>query len=261
MSTISSSEIKDKKTGIFTSLGVLFIIFILLYINTIENSITKINSITLITDIPLETIEEFKDANPVTQNGGGGGGGGTPSNDKVDPTPKPQTDQNVTSKSSTSSSMSDKGMSNKNTSDNSNNTATSTKKSNNPFGDGGDGSGSGGGVGKGKGIGFGPDNGSGNGPGNGGGTGGGTGDGAARIRLIDPKVDNINSDANHKIVLRVKIDEDGNVISTQNTSRTTTTDQTLISEVREATKNQAKYKKKPGAGIEEAFITITIRAK
>ena len=261
METISSSELNDKKIGVLASVATLLIVFLLLYISTIDNSKTKTHTITLVTDIPLETIQEFKEVTPVTEKGGGGGGGGTPSNDKVDPTPKPQTDHVVTSQSSEAVTMKGNGKSNKTTAENSQNTATSTKKSKNLFtSDGGNGDGTGGGVGKGKGIGFGPDTGEGKGLGNGPGSGGGNA-GARRIRLNDPNVDNIESDVDNKINLRVKIDENGNVISAISTSRTTTTSQTIINKVIAATINQAKYNKKPGAGIEEAFITIILNAR
>ena len=261
METIISSELNDKKIGVLASIATLLIVFLLLYISTIENNKTKMHTITLITDIPLEPMQEFKEVTPVTEQGGGGGGGGTPSNDKVDPTPKPQTDHVVTSKTSDVVAMKDNGKSNKNTTENSTNTATSTKKSSNPFSaDGGNGDGTGGGVGKGKGIGFGPDNGEGRGPGNGPGSGGGN-SGAKRIRLNDPNVDNIESDVDHKISLRVKIDENGNVISAVSTSRTTTISQLIINKVIAATISQVKYNKKPGAGIEEAFIPIRINAR
>ncbi len=258
METISSSELNDKKIGVLASVATLLIVFLLLYISTIDNSKTKTHTITLVTDIPLEPLQEFKEVTPVTEQGGGGGGGGTPSNDKVDPTPKPQTDHVVTSKSSDAVAMKDNGKSNKTTAENSQNTATSTKKSTNFFtADGGNGSGTGGGVGKGKGIGFGPDTGDGKGPGNGPGSGG-NGSGAKRIRLNDPNVDNIESDSYQLISLRVKIDENGNVISAVSTSRTTTTSQAIINKVIAATISQTKYNKKPGAGIEEAFIKLQL---
>lgn len=259
MDVQSSSELNDKKVGAVVSVSTLLLVFLLLYISTIQSNKTKTSSIVLITDIPLEAVQETKTVIPVDEQNGGGGGGGTPSDDKVDPTPRPQTEEIVTSKSSSAVDMTS-GKSNKTTDENSQNTATSVKKSTNPFGDGGNGSGEGGGVGKGKGIGFGNDNGSGSGSGSGNGAGGGNGN-AKRIRLNDPNVDNIQSDANHKINLRVKIDADGNVLSATSTSRTTTTDQSIISKVISATVNQVKYNKKPGSGVEEQFISISIRAK
>ena len=59
----------------------------------------------------------------------------------------------------------------------------------------------------------------------------------------------------------MKIDENGDVISAVSTSRTTTISQLIINKVIAATISQVKYNKKPGAGIEEAFITVLIRAK
>ena len=262
MSAFDNSELKDKKISLLVSFLVLLFVYFLLYINTIERSHDKIISITLETDIPLEPFQDFKEIKPISESSGGGGGGGTPSNDKIDPTPRPQTERTLTSRNSEDDAMPDKGNSNKTTAEKSNNAATSTKKSIDPFADGGNGDGSGGGIGKGKGIGFGPDDGPGKGIGFGPDSGPGKGNGSGkRIRLNDPNVDDIVSDANCKINLRVKIDEDGNVLSAINTSKTTTTNQAIINKVISATVNQVKYNKKSGASIEEQYISINLRAR
>lgn len=82
-----------------------------------------------------------------------------------------------------------------------------------------------------------------------------------RIRLNEPNLADITSETSVIIHLIVKIDEDGNVRSAKNTSRTSTTDQILINKVISIIIKQVKYNKKPDSGFEEALITININAK
>jgi len=136
--------------------------------------------------------------------------------------------------------LASKGKSNKTTANNSNNTGTSTKISTNPFGtDGGSGTGKGAGTG----------------------TGTGNGGTAARVRIKDPNIENIISDVNHTIYLKVKIDENGNVTSAISTAKSTTTNPQILNKVIAATIAQTRYNKKPGARIEDGFITVKIRAR
>ncbi len=257
MELINDLHSNDKRDATIATAITLVLIFVLLLFTHLDRNNPPLEPPVIYKEIPLEQII---DLTPIKDQsgGGGGGGGGNPTNDEVDPQPKPQTDHALTNTHGTTTAV-NHGNSNKTTAENSDNKATSVKKSANPFGNGGDGEGEGGGVGKGKGLGFGNDNGDGNGPGHGPGDGG---DGAGgRVRLKDPYVGDIYSDVNQIIRLKVKINEDGNVISAQNTSKTTSTDQDLIDKVKAATIAQAKYKKKPGAGVEEAFITIRINAR
>ena len=255
MKTVSLINEKDRVIGIVVSILCLLFLFLFLYFTTFEKADPSPMDIPLETQIPL-TQMVFKNLK-VETSGGGGGGGGRPSDAKVDPLPKSQTEKILTTNKLTENKV-NTGQSKTTTSPNSQNESSSVKKSINPFSNGGDGEGTGGGVGRGSNVGFGNDDGPGRGEGNGIGTGNGTG---KRIRLNDPNVDNIDSDENHKINLRVKIDEDGNVISAISTSRTTTTSQIIINKVISATISQVKYNKKPGAGVEEQFISISIRAK
>lgn len=252
MRMVSLTNEKDSRIGIIISVVCLLILFLFLYFTTFEKADPSPIDIPLETQIPM-TQMVFENLKVETS----GGGGGKASNAKIYKTPQLQTEKILTTKKQQEEKV-NTGESNHTNAPDSKNEATSVKKSNNPFGDGGDNNGSEGGVGKGKGIGFGSDEGSGTGSGSAPAKGNGTG---KRIRLNDPNVEDIESDVLMKINLRVKIDADGNVISAISTSRTTTTSQIIINKAIAATINQAKYNKKPDAGIEEQFITIIIRAK
>lgn len=259
MEAIHNLEVHDKRNAAVASLVSLILIYILLHFTYLYHNDPPIQKMEIIKPIP---VEEFIEAPLLNDGGGGGGGGGGKSSEgPVDPTPKAQTQSLVSNLHGTKIDLNTKGKSSNDNSPNSNNATSNVKKSKDPFGDGGDGPGEGGGKGPGKGMGFGADTGDGKGPGKGEGSGG-TGSGSTRIRTTDPDVNNIRADANHIIRLKVRINADGNVTSASViTSKTTTTDQSLISKVIARTVSQAKYKKKPGAAIEEAYITIEISAR
>lgn len=239
----------DRRNAVITSALTLTFIFLLLIFITIDRNNPPIQMMEIAPEIPLDILYE----SPKRIGNNGGGGGGTPTNDEVNPTPQPQTNSMLTNTHGEEA-IESKGKSNKTTAKDSKNTATSTKKSDNPFAaDGGNGSGDGGGVGSGHGTGIGRDNGPGSGSGE-----VGTPD---RIRIKDPNVENIESDANHIIYLKVKIDANGNVTSAFSTVKSTTTNPKIINKVVAATIAQAKYNKKSGARIEDGFITVKIRAK
>lgn len=125
---------------------------------------------------------------------------------------------------------------------------------NTPFGRGGSGSGSFGKKGDGQGAGYDGPSGSGKSP-------SGLGDGSGRTRLNDPKVDNITSDKNHTIYLKVQINAAGKVVTVYNlAAKTTTTDQRILSQVIAAVKSQVRYSKKAGAGLEQTILSIHINA-
>ena len=238
----------EKRYAALTAGLTSILIFILLIIITIDRSNPPIEQIEIIAEVPLEIIDET----PRTRGDNGGGGGGNPTNDEVNPTPQPQTSSFVTT-SDSDVKIESKGQSNKTTAKNSDNKATSTKKSNNPFGNGGQESGDGGGIGSGNGLGIGKDNGKESGEGS-----EGTKD---RILLIKPNVENIVSQSNCKIYLKVKIDAAGNVTQADNIpAYTTTTNQALINKVIAATISKARYNKKPGANSEKGNITLELHA-
>ena len=178
----------------------------------------------------------------------GGGSEGTPSDDPVSP-PKPQTQQ-VLTKNDNPDTKVNAGKGSANTAPNSQNEATNSKKSNNPFGSGGSSN-----EGTGSGV-FGKDNAgiSGNGP-------GGVGDGKGRVRLNDPKTDDIESNDNHTIYLQVTVNSEGRVVDAKSiSSKTTTTDQRIINQVISAVKYQVRYNPKPGAALELRYETIRLNA-
>ena len=83
-----------------------------------------------------------------------------------------------------------------------------------------------------------------------------------RILLVKPKTSKIYHSRLVKIHLKVKINPQGRVISASNiASQTTTTDQSLINQVINETKNTALYDKRPGAPTQGAYITITIQPR
>jgi hypothetical protein len=249
METTVVATARDQKIGIVVSVLCLLFLFIFLYLTTFEKADPGPEELKVPTEIPLTAlvIKNLK----VEESGSKGGG--SPSDAPVDPKPQPKTEKVLTSKKINQTKV-NSGQASTTTTNNSQSEDKTIKKSNNPFGTGGS-------DGK-KGAGFGGDEGDGsNGTGDGL-TGGGSGkkDGK-RTRLTDPTVDDIESDANCTVQMRVKIDENGNVISATCTSLTTTISQLIKNKVCAATIRTARYNKKPGAGIEEAFITVLIRAK
>lgn len=258
MSTVSLHEggEKEKRMGLIVSSATIGLIFLMLFVTTIPKRDPPVSEMPVYPEVELGMIplEEMK----LDESAGGGGGGGTPTNDQVDPTPRPQTANVLTSSISSSDVKVSSGNSNKTTSQNATNTATSTQASTNYFGDGGSGTGKGGG----KGSGFGTDNGPGEGPGSGAGSGGGEGDGGkGRVRYGNPNSDNIYSDENHSISLKLTVNAEGEIVSGKSTSKTTTTDQRIINQVITNVKSQVKYSKKPGAGLEFVFLTVKVNAK
>jgi len=242
MSSFPIADKKDEQIGLIGSAVALLFLFMILMLVTYQIADPKPEPFQQAAQTELEELELENLKVDV-----GGGSEGTPSDEPVTK-PQPETQQILTKKNNpTTKTTTGKGT--KNTSPNSKNDPSNSTKSDNPFGTGGSGD-QGSGSGK-----FGNDSGtgSGNGP-------GGTGDGAGRIRLVDP-VDDIVSDDNHRINLRLTINAEGNVIDVRNiAAQTTTTDQRIINQVIAATKKQAKYSKKPGAGPEIVFITLHLSA-
>lgn len=243
MAGLPISNKRDIKIGAAAAvMGLLLLLMILLLLSfEVADPKPEPPKVPTTTEIDEITLENLKvDA--------GGGEEGSPSDDPLDE-PKPQTEEVITKKDNPDTKV-NTGKSNKNTAATSNNTASTTKKDSNPFGGGG-----GGKQGKGSGI-----SGKDDGPGTGSGPGG-LGDGSGRKRLNDPKVDDISSDQNHVINLRAKINAEGKIVEVTNiASKTTTTDQRIINQVISAVKNQVKYSKKEGAGLELVYITVNLNA-
>lgn len=195
--------------------------------------------------IPLEDI--------VYDEGTGGGGSGTPTNAPVDQN-TPQMQQVLTQHSSTTHHAS--GNSNHtNTNTPTNNPPSAQNHSTNPFGGTG---GSGGGSGSGNGSGVGNYDGSGSGAGNGNGSGGAI----KRTIVQKPNSSNINSDENGKVVLKVNVNENGDVVGTPTVIRDKTSieDISVINQVISLVKSQAKWNKAPGAAVFSTAITVSLTA-
>lgn len=89
----------------------------------------------------------------------------------------------------------------------------------------------------------------------------GTGTGNGRTRLNDVSINHIESDRDEIIYLKLTIDESGNVISCISTSKTTTTNQQLINQVKQAVIQQVKFSKLPGSSPTIMFYTVKIKGK
>ncbi|MES2557231.1 MAG: hypothetical protein V4604_13845 [Bacteroidota bacterium] len=182
----------------------------------------------------------------------GGGGSGTPDNSKFDPTPNPMMPMEGILPTIKPFKP---GKGNSDDGKNPNEEASTREPS--PFHGSG---GKGGGKGKGKGNGLGNDDGDGKGPGFGPGEGG---TGTKRTLERRPNAANIDSDENCKVVLKVNVDADGNVIGTPTVIRdkTTTANSVVINEVIRVVKAEAKYNKvKEGTPVFSTAITVNVSA-
>jgi hypothetical protein len=183
--------------------------------------------------------------------GGSAKGGGTPANDKRSE-PMQQSEQVLMAKGQEPI---ENGKSNHSVGSNPNNPSSAPYKANNPFGDGGNGGGKGGGNGtfdgNGKGTG-----------GEGDGEGDGFGSGKERIRNNDPVLPKYNTDVDLKIHLKLTVSGDGNVTNAVFIkSKSTTTDQTIISDVIRQVIRQVKYNKDADGRISYCFLTVKVNAQ
>ena len=232
----------DDRRGIVTSIITIALIILLLFLVSFEMADPPAADIMVETDTELPEEIDLKELKVET----GSGASGDPSDDPIKE-PEEQTEQQLSGKSKKNRTT-NKGKSNKTNSKQSENTPSTIAKSNNPFASGGQK----GGEGNGKGFGKDKGNGTGEGP-------GGRGDGGKRIRLKDPVVDNYQINNIEYIHLKVVIDENGNVVSARNLpSKTTILDQRIINQVIQKTIQTAKYNKKSGAALAEAYITVKI---
>lgn len=182
----------------------------------------------------------------------GGGGSGTPDNSKFDPTPNPMMQMEGILPTVNPFKP---GKGNSNTGKDPNEEASTRETS--PFSGSG---GKGGGKGKGKGNGLGDDDGNGKGPGFGEGEGGP----GKRTIIEKPSTASVDSDENCSILLKVRVDADGNVIGTPTVvrdSRTTTSNSVVLNEVVRLVKEKAKYSKLPaGSAPTQEVLTIKVSA-
>jgi hypothetical protein len=183
--------------------------------------------------------------------GGSAKGGGTPANDERSE-PLQQSEQLLTAKGNEPM---ENGKSNHSVGSNPNNPSSAPYKANNPFGDGGNGGGKGGGNG--------PFDGNGKGTGGeGDGEGDGFGSGKERIRNNDPVLPKYNTDVDLKIHLKLTVSGDGNVTNAVFIkSKSTTTDQTIISDVIRQVIRQVKYNKDANGRVSYCFLTVKVNAQ
>jgi len=119
-------------------------------------------------------------------------------------------------------------------------TGATDKPFTNPFGSGGSGNGSGMSYGS---------NGSGTGPGPG---------TSGRTRLNNVSINHLENEQDATIYFKLTIDEHGAVTSALVLSKTTTTDQQLINQVKAAVIQQVNYSKSPGAEPTYMYYTVKI---
>lgn len=245
MATLPIVNSIDRRNGIIAAiLGMLLLLLYLLF-TTFEMADPPPQDVVVVAtaEFPEEIIlKELKVE--------GGSGAGKPNDAPLDE-PKPKTEQ-VLTKPTNENTQVNTGQANTTNSPNSQNTNTTTNQSNDPFASGGDGNGSDGGSGDT----FGGDSGTGT-NGNGGG-----GSGAGRIRKNDPVMNDLRSNVDVTIHLKLTIDAEGNVIDATNIkAKTTTTNQILINKVINEVKRQVKYNKEPGAPLAKVFMPVYIKAQ
>lgn len=245
MATLPIVNSIDRRNGIIAALLSMLLLLLYLWFTTFEMADPPPKDVVVVAtaEFPEEIIlKELKVE--------GGSGAGKPNDAPIDE-PKPQTEQILT-KPTNENTQVNTGQSNTTNSPNSQNTNTTTNQSNDPFASGGDGNGSDGGSGDT----FGGDSGTGT-NGNGGG-----GSGAGRIRKNDPVMNDLRSNVDVTIHLKLTIDAEGNVIDATNIkAKTTTTNQILINKVINEVKRQVKYNKEPGAPLAKVFMPVYIKAQ
>lgn len=246
MAAIPIVNTMDKRKGIIASIIAMLLLLITMFLIKFEIADPPPKDIVVMAtaEIPLEL-------NMKSLKVEGGGSKGAASDNPVDD-PKPQTEKVITKKENPDT-QENTGESNSTNSPTSSNEASTTQQSNNPFGTGSSDSGQGSGNNGPFGTSTGP------GAGNGDGTGGG---GSVKRTLVKiPSVDDLRSNVDVTITLKVTIDPEGNVLYAQNVKgSTTTTNQILINKVINRVKSGAKYNKAPGSGLMTVSLPITIRA-
>lgn len=236
----------DKRKGIIASVIAMLLLLIAMFLIKFEIADPPPQDIvvTASTIIP----KELKLDNLKVE---GGGSKGAASDNPIDD-PKPQTEKVITKKENPDT-KEVTGESNNTNSPTSSNEASTTQQSNNPFGSGSSDSGQGSGN-------NGPF-GTSTGPGSGTGSGTGGGGNVKRTLVKIPSIDDLRSNVDVTITLKVTIDPEGNVLYAQNVKgSTTTTNQILINKVINRVKSGAKYNKAPGSGLMTVSLPITIRA-
>jgi hypothetical protein len=245
MATLPIVNSIDRRNGIIAAVLAMLLLLLYLWFTTFEMADPPPRDV--IVEATAEFPEEIVLENLKVE---GGSGAGKPSDAPVDE-PKPKTEQVIT-KPTNENTQVNTGQANTTNSPNSQNTNTTPTQSNDPFASGGNGNGNDGGSGDT----FGGDSGTGT-SGN-----GGSGSGAGRVRQNDPIIDDLRSNVDVTIHLKLTIDAEGNVIAASNIkASTTTTNQILINRVINEVKKQVKYNKDPGAPLAKVFMPVHIKAQ
>lgn len=242
--------------GLILLLAVIFFIRAIIFSVPIPIEIPKIpDEEMIVLAPPIQEIKSVDEPYKIT-GGGGGGSAGAASVNPIDKTPEEQSKQEPTIKESDNSVNS--GRSDVTNSNNPNkNPATTLIKGKSPFGGGAARSGNGSGI---MGKDLGP--GSGTGDGNGiNGHGSGTGGGGPRKLLSSLSLENFQSNENCTVALFLYVNAEGIVVRAENNRAvTTTTDARLIGKIIELAKQQVRYDKRPGSGIEKISKSWGIKA-
>jgi len=241
-------ERKDKKQGLITAVSTLIAIFLFLYLKTVDMADPAP------VDIPVSaetTIEELELKELVVEPAGGGSEGGQPSDAPVSE-PKLQTQKVLTQTKKSNDTQVKSGESKNITTGDTKNPSSSTDESDDWFTSGGDN----GKVGANKTNKIGKTIGNSNGEGDS--DGQGKQDGPMK-RLTNVNVENIYSERDETISLKLTVNADGIITSVTKLPKTTTTNQILINQVIDAVKKQVKFSK--GSKVETHFYTVKINGK
>lgn len=240
----------DRNKGIAVAVAIIGLMFLFFFVFTYSIPDPPIEEVPVLAETEMTEID-LKEY--VVKVGSGGGGSGTPVKAPVTNQVTPQVQKVLTNPRGTTT-VPKGGSNHTNTNKPNDNKASTTEESNNPFGSGGTGGGDGGG----RGHGFGGDTGDGTGPG----TGPGSGGDVKRYLVNKPNTYNIDSDENCKIVLRVQVDADGNIVGKPAfvKAASSTNNMTLINQVIYVVQSEAKFNAVKGAKLKSEVITISISA-
>ncbi len=237
-----------RKSLIYSAIWLLFLLLISFIIKFDARQDALVDTPPLRSD---EVIEEFQIDNVTLDDvSGGSRGGGTPGAGRIAP-PAEQTERVATAAQSDFTHNS--GNSDNHNSANGTNASSTTTRSTNYFGSGGSGRGDG------------PGNGPFGGPGTGvegDGTGTGRGSGKGRVRLNNVSLPKYELDFECRIMFRLQVNEDGQVVGVSTVkSVTTCVEDRIINDLKERIKREVKCNKDPGAPIVTMDYTIRLTPK
>lgn len=249
MAAIPIVDIMDKRKGIVVAVIAMLLLVIMMFIMKFQVADPPPQDV-IVEVAEFQIPPELKIDNLKVESGGSKGAA---SENPIDE-PKPQTEKVITKKENPDT-KEVTGESNTTNAPQSNNPPSTTHNAPNPFGGSGA---SDSGQGSGDNGPFGSSTGTGTGDGDGSGKGGNV----KRVLVKIPNVDDLRSNVDITITLKVTIDPEGNVLYAQNVKgSTTTTNQILINKVINRVKSGAKYNKAPGSGLMTVSLPIKIKAE